>query len=107
MPGYIARLLKKYGHPTPSKPQHCPYAPAPKQYGSTTQEPIPEDKSPHLDEKRKKRIQQVVVSALYYARAIDLTMLMDLTGISQEQANPTAAMEQRIQQLLDYCATLP
>ena len=49
MPGYIVCLLQKYARPTSSKPHHFPYAPAPKKYGGTTQETIPEDESPHLD----------------------------------------------------------
>ncbi len=34
MPGYILKQLQKYKHTTPTKPQHCPYAPQPKQYGA-------------------------------------------------------------------------
>jgi hypothetical protein len=34
MPGYIQKLLMKYKHRMPTKPQHCPYAPSPKQYGA-------------------------------------------------------------------------
>jgi hypothetical protein len=33
MPGYITKLLQKYKHPIPSKPQRCSYSPATKQYG--------------------------------------------------------------------------
>ena len=31
MPGYIKKLLLKYKHRMPKRPQHCPYSPAPKQ----------------------------------------------------------------------------
>ncbi len=34
MLGYIKKLLLKCKHRMPTKPQHCPYAPAPKQYGA-------------------------------------------------------------------------
>ena len=37
----------------------------------------------------KKYIQQVVGSFLYYARAVDLTILLYLNAIAAEQANPT------------------
>jgi hypothetical protein len=30
MPGYIKKVLQKYKHPVPSKPQHCPYSLFPK-----------------------------------------------------------------------------
>ncbi len=48
MPGYIQKLLMKYKHRMPTKPQHCPYAPAPKQYGAKAQAPLPIDISPKL-----------------------------------------------------------
>jgi hypothetical protein len=37
MLGYILKQLQKYKHALPAKPQHCPYAPQPKQYGSEAQ----------------------------------------------------------------------
>ncbi len=39
MPGYIKKLLHKYKHKMATKPQHCPYSPAPKQYGVGAQTP--------------------------------------------------------------------
>ena len=46
MPGYIKKLLQKYKHKMPNKPQHCPHTPAPKQYGAEAQSPLPIDISP-------------------------------------------------------------
>jgi hypothetical protein len=34
MPGYIKKLLHKYKHCIPLKPQRCPYSLAPKLYGT-------------------------------------------------------------------------
>ena len=34
MLGYIKKLFQKYKHKMPNKLQHCPYKPAPKQYGA-------------------------------------------------------------------------
>jgi hypothetical protein len=48
MPGYIKKLLQKYKHCIPSKPQCCPYSPATKQYGKQVQASIPIDVSPKL-----------------------------------------------------------
>ncbi len=48
MPGYIKQLLLKYKHRMRSKPQHCPYAPTPKQYGAKAQAPLPVNISPKL-----------------------------------------------------------
>jgi hypothetical protein len=48
MPGYILKQMQKYNHTTPTKQQHCPYAPQPKQYGSKAQRTLPQDTSPPL-----------------------------------------------------------
>jgi hypothetical protein len=37
MPGYIKKKLQEFEHATPTKPQHCPYSPAPKQFQSKAQ----------------------------------------------------------------------
>ena len=67
MPRYIKKLLQKYRHKMPTKPQHCPYTPAPKQYGAEAQAPLPIDISPKLSDEEIKEIQQIVGSILYYA----------------------------------------
>jgi hypothetical protein len=86
MPGYIKKLLLKYKHRMPTKPQHCPYAPAPKQYGAKAQAPLPVDISPKLSPEEIKEIQRVIGSILYYARAVDITVLMALSSIAIEQS---------------------
>jgi hypothetical protein len=77
MLGYIKKLLQKYKHPMPVKLQHCPYAPAPKQYGAKVQAPLPNDISQKLSPDEIKEIQRVIGSILYYACAVDITVLMD------------------------------
>jgi hypothetical protein len=37
MPGYILKQLQIYKHDTATRPQHCPYSPQPKQFGSKAQ----------------------------------------------------------------------
>jgi hypothetical protein len=82
MPGYIQKQLQKYKHASPLHPQHCPYAPLPKQYGSEAQHPLPLEKSQPLSEKDIKHVQQVIRSILYYARTVNLTVLMALSTIA-------------------------
>ncbi len=41
----------------PMKPQHCPFAPAPKIYGSAAQSPLPVDILPKLTPDKIKEIQ--------------------------------------------------
>jgi len=52
MPGYIQKKLQEYEHVMPKKPQHCPYSPEPKQFGSEAQRPLPGDSTPFLDDMR-------------------------------------------------------
>jgi hypothetical protein len=89
MPQYILKQLTQYAHPAPDKPQHCPFSPNPIMYGKDTQSFMPTDDSPLLDNAGKKCIQQVVGSFVYYARAVDPTILMALFNIATQQAAPT------------------
>jgi len=91
----------------PTKPQHCPYTPAPKQYGAKAQAPLPVDISPKLSPDKIKEIQRVVGSILYYARAVDITVLMALSFIAIEQSKCTTNTIEKAEQLLDYLATYP
>ncbi len=74
-------------------------------YGKGNQAPMPTDDSPALDDAGKKRIQQIVGSFLYYARAVDPTILMALSDIACQSAKPTERTKQRIDQFLDYMWT--
>ena len=65
MPGYIIKQLKKYKHDCHDCPQHCPYAPIPKQFGSKSQRPLPPDTSPPLSKEDIRHVQQVIGSILY------------------------------------------
>ena len=59
-----------------------------KKNGSEAQAPLLTDESPKLDDKGIKRIQQIVESILYYALAVDMTVLAALSTITIEQTNP-------------------
>ncbi len=81
MPGYIKKKLQEYGHIMPKQLQACPYSPEPKQFGTEAQAPLPADTTPKLDTKGIKRVQQIVGSILYYAWAVDMTVLMALSSM--------------------------
>ena len=101
------KQMTKYGHVAPLKPQHCPYSPNPIKYGKDNQAPPPLDDSPLLDAAGKKRVQQIVGSFLYYARAVDPTILMALSEISSQQSAPTENTMKWVNQFLDYMWTHP
>ena len=107
MPRYIKKLLLKYNNHMPTKPQHCPYAPAPKQYGAKAQAPLPVDISPKLSPEEIKEIQRVIGSILYYARSVDITVLMALSSIAIKQSKGTTNTMEKAKQLLDCLATYP
>jgi hypothetical protein len=107
MPGYIIKQLQKYKRSSPPRLQHCPYSPEPKQYGNDTQRPLPEDTSPPLFKEDIKHVQRMTGSILYYARTINLTVLMALSTIASKQAKGTENTMTKTKQLLDYLATHP
>jgi hypothetical protein len=102
MPGYIKMKLQEYKHIMPNKLQTCPYLPEPKKFGTEAQAPLPPDWTPKLDAKGIKRVQKIVGSILYYARAVNMTVLMALSSIVAEQTKGTEKTTARCTQLLDY-----
>jgi hypothetical protein len=107
MPGYIASALNKFNHPHPTHPQFSPHKHNAPQYGTKVQLTDPADTTPRLNEPNKKRIQQIVGTLLYYARAVDGTALVALSSLSSQQSQATEATKLAVHQLLDYFATSP
>jgi hypothetical protein len=105
MPGYIDKLLARFEHKPPLKPQHSPHAAPPRKFGQDAQEPIEHDHQPILPPDQIKRIQQIIGTILYYARAVDITTLVALSSIAAEQTKATESTETKIVQLLDYLYT--
>ncbi len=76
MPGYIIKKLQEYKHSKPFKFQNCPNAFKPKKFGTEVQAPHTTDDSPKLNKVGITRVQKIVGSILYYARAVDMMVLM-------------------------------
>ncbi len=64
------------------KRQTCQYSPEPNKFGTEAQAPLPPNSSPRLNAKGIKWVQQIVGSILYYARAVDMTVLIALSLIA-------------------------
>ena len=107
MPGYVQKALTRFKHNPPSKPQHQPHPHLPIVYGAKTQTSQPEDTSPRLNKEKTKFVQEVTGVFLFYARAVDSTMLVALSAIAAEQGAPTENTLQKVHQFLDYAATHP
>jgi hypothetical protein len=88
MPGCVANVLSKFQHDTPKHPQHAPSIYVMPVYGAKTQYTT-QDETPPLTAKHCLNIQKVTGSVLYYARAVDPTILMPLNDIATEQTKAT------------------
>jgi hypothetical protein len=61
--------------------------------------------SPLLNKEETKYVQAVAGTLLYYARAVDSTILPALSSLATKQAKPMQKMIEKVKELLDYCAT--
>jgi hypothetical protein len=84
MPGYVSNILSKFQHDSPKHPHHTPSRYVTPVYGAKTQYAM-KDETPSLTSKQCLTIQKVMGSVLYYARAMDPTVLMPLNDIATEQ----------------------
>jgi hypothetical protein len=106
MPGFVLNMLSKFQHDNPNHPQHTPYRYVTPVYGAKTQYAT-KDETPPLTAKQCLTIQKVTGYVLYYARAVDPTVLMALNDIATEQTKATEKTQAATNQLLDYLATHP
>ena len=105
MDGYIEKLLIKYNHTIPTKPQLSPHSHREIVYGAKEQLTQEKDTSPALNAAGIKCVQAIVGALLYYARAVDNKLLVALSTIGGQQSAATEKTNKAINQLLDYCAT--
>ena len=104
---YVIDALKRFNHKHPHKPQDQPYPHVKPNYGAKAQYAADADSTPPLSPADKKIVQEVVGTFLYYARALDATMLPALGSLSTQQGSPTENTMKNVQQFLDYAATHP
>ncbi len=104
MPGYLQKSFTKFKHQRPTKIQNSPHPHTITHYGAKTQYADEDDTSLPLSNEDTKFVQAVAGTLLYYARAVDPTILPALSLIATKQAKPMQWMMMTIKQLLDYCA---
>jgi len=75
--------------------------------GAKVQYSPPPDVTGLLSPAEQKEIQEIVGCLMFYAHAVDNTLLRALVSIGTQQAAPTQQTKFRVNQLLDYCATHP
>jgi hypothetical protein len=108
MHGYIRDALHRFQHPQhPTRPEHSPHAWVPPTCGAPIQLAPLDDTTPPLDAKQIKRLQQVIGTLLFYARAVDPTMLVALGTLAAAQSQGTEATADALTRLLNYAAIHP
>eukprot|EP00980_Cylindrotheca_fusiformis_P027368 scaffold20194_cov75-Cylindrotheca_fusiformis.AAC.1 len=106
MPGYIERALQRFEHPAPTRREDSPHAWTAPNYGAR-QQYVTDTHSPFVDAKDTKMVQTVLGTLLYYAKAVDITMVTAIGSIAMDQAAATELTVKDITQLLNYAATNP
>jgi hypothetical protein len=106
IPGYVSNVLSKFQHDAPKHPQHTPSQYVTPVYGARTQYDM-KDETPPLTAKQCLTLQKVMGSVLYYARAVDPTVLMPLNDLATEQTKATENTQAATNQTFDYLATHP
>ena len=107
MKDYVKKALAKFQHSLPSKPQYAPHKWTVPIYGQNKQFGLDPDTSPVLPSKDITEVQKVVGTFLYYARAVDNTILPALNEIATNQAKPTKNTVDKLNMLKDYLSTYP
>ena len=105
MPDYVQKALHRFQHDKPNRRQQQPHKHNKPNYGAKQQYVEVESKEPILSDEDKKYIQQVLGTFLFYARAVDSTMLVALSAIAADQASPTKSTMEKVKQFLDFAAS--
>jgi hypothetical protein len=104
---FLKSALHKYQHPAPARPEHAPHMWNAPIYGAKTQFMNDKTSSPALSDKDVKKLQQLTGTLLYYARAVDPTLIMPINVLASEQSNATEITADKVIKLLNYCNTHP
>jgi hypothetical protein len=107
MPGYIKAALHKYQHAAPSRPELAPHTWNPHIYGAKAQFVNDETISPALSDRDVNKLQQLTGTLLYYARAVDPTLIMPINVLASGQSKATEVTADKVIKLLNYCDTHP
>lgn len=105
MPGYVVEALLYFQHINDNNE----YGPSPyiaPIYSRATQMARIDD-SDSMSKEQTKLLQQVCGKFLYYARAVDCTMLHALNDLATRTHNGTQETVKALTHFLNYCATNP
>jgi hypothetical protein len=107
MPGYIKAAPRKYQHPAPARPEHAPHTWNTPIYGAKTQCVTETITSPVLSDKEINKLQQLTGTLLYYARAVDPTLIMPINVLASEQSTAINVTSDKVIKLFNSVNTHP
>ena len=105
MPSYVNKSLHQFHYILKGCKEYSPYTCAPIHYGQKIQYADPLDTAEYLSDKETNLVQQVWGTFLYYAIAINDTILPALSYISSEQSKATINTSKQVDKLLNYLAS--
>jgi hypothetical protein len=104
----VKNALHQFQHDAPKQKIYSPSKYTPPQYGAKlvqlTNDP---DRSPRLSPDQTTRLQKVNGKFLYYARAVDGTMMHGLNDLVTQTTTGTQIIVAAMEHFLNYCATNP
>ncbi|OEU23630.1 hypothetical protein FRACYDRAFT_233801 [Fragilariopsis cylindrus CCMP1102] len=107
MPGYVKEALLEFQHPGTNEIKfNSPSPYTPPVYGRKQQMAKIDETNP-INKRETKLLQQVCGKFLYYARAIDTTMLHALNDLATQTTEGTEKTMEALAHFLNYCATHP
>ena len=107
MPSYVHKALHRFQHILRGGKDYSPHTCDPIQYGQKIQYSDPLDTAEYLSDKETTLAQQVCGNFLYYAIAIDNTIIPALRDISSEQSKTTTNTAKQVAKLLNYLFSNP
>jgi hypothetical protein len=107
MPGYVRNALHKFQHPIPHRRQDAPHSWNEPNYGARVQYADQHDDTPTLPQQSVTLVQRIAGTFLYYAMAVDPTMLVALGSIASTQAKATQKTYDEVLWLLNYATSNP
>jgi hypothetical protein len=101
MPGCIKDALHKFQHPLPKRPQYAPHNWTVLAYGQRIQYAPPPDVAPPATAAEITRVQAIVGTLLYNARAVDPTLLVPLSALASQLSTAKTTTLKAVSHLLD------
>ena len=106
MPGYVEKAMIRFKR-LQLQGADSPLVYIPPVYGKRTQDVYPDPPSVPLTPEELLELQEIVGVFLFYARAVDPTMLTPLSKLASKQAEPTSLIKPDLERFLQYASRYP